>query len=194
MLQLFVPLARQALTEPREAASTLLSMGVPKAAYWPAFFALVALSVILNEVVALMTPGPAIGPQIAPLVMAALTALISAVSVWAIWKVGRAMGGTGSFDEALLLTIFLQAILFTGQLVEVGLMLILPPIAGLFSVALIILAFWLNVNFVAALHGFTSLWRAFGALILATLGVALVLIFLMTLTGIGPGMGGGGNV
>ena len=194
MLQLFVPLARQALTEPREAATTLLSMGVPKAAYWPAFLTLVVLSVILNEVVRMLTAVPVTGPQIAPLVMAGLAALISAVSVWAIWKVGRAMGGTGQFDEALLLTVFLQAILFAGQLVEVGLMLILPPLAGLFSVALIVLAFWLNVNFVAALHGFTSLWRALGALFLATLGVALVLIFLMTLTGFTPGMGGAGNV
>ena len=194
MLQLFVPLARQAVTEPREAASTLLSMGVPKEAYWPAFFALVALSVLLTEVLGTLSPAPESIISPGPLVMAALTAVISAVSVWAIWKVGRAVGGTGSFDEALLLTVFLQAILFAGQLVELGLLILLPPLAGLFSVALIVIAFWLNINFIAALHGFTSLWRAFGVLVMATIGVALVLIFLMTLTGIGPDMTGVANV
>ena len=194
MLQLFVPLARQAVTEPREAASTLLSMGIPKAAYWPAFFALVALSVILAETVALVAPPAPTVVMPGPLLMAALTALISAISVWAVWRVGRAAGGTGSFDEALLLTVFLQAILLAGQVVEFLLLLILPPLSGLFGIALIVLAFWLNINFIATLHGFSSLWRAFGVLVIATMGVALVLVFLMTLTGIGPGMTGGPNV
>ena len=94
MLQLFVPLARQALKEPREAASTLLSMGVPREAYWPAFFALVALSVLLTETLNMLSPAPEMFHAPGPLVMAGLTAVISAVSVWAIWKVGRAAGGT----------------------------------------------------------------------------------------------------
>ena len=194
MLQLFVPLARQALTEPREAASTLLSMGVPREAYWPAFFALVALSVLLTEALNMLSPAPELFDAPGPLIMAGLTAVISAVSVWAIWKVGRAAGGTGSFDEALLLTVFLQAILFAGQLIELGLLILLPPLAGLFSVALIVVAFWLNINFIATLHGFSSLWRAFGVLLIATVAVALVLVFLMTLTGIGPEMVGPPNV
>ena len=99
-----------------------------------------------------------------------------------------------NLDEALLLTVFLQAILFTGQLIELGLLILLPPIAGLFSVALIVVAFWLNINFIATLHGFSSLWRAFGVLVIATVAVALVLVFLMTLTGIGPEMVGAPNV
>lgn len=194
MLQLFVPLARQAMTEPREAASTLLSMGVPKEAYWPAFFVLVALSVLVTEVLGMLSPGPEPIISPGPLAMAGLTAVISAVSIWAIWKVGRAAGGTGSFDEALLLTVFLQAMIFAGQVIELGLLILLPPLAGLFSVALIVFAFWLNINFIATLHGFSSLWRAFGVLVIATIGVALVLVFLMTLIGIGPEMTGVPNV
>ena len=194
MMHAFISLGRQALSEPREAAATLLSMGVPRAAHWPAFFLLVVLSVLLNEIVSLMSPAPPLAMVIPPAIMVMLTALISAISIWAVWKVGQAMGGTGTFDETLLLTIFLQAILFAGQLVEFVLMIAMPVLAGLFSLALVIFAMWLNINFIATLHGFASLWRAFGVLIMATLGVALVLIFLMTLTGIGPDVVGSPNV
>ena len=194
MLSAFLSLGRQALSEPREAASTLLSMGVPREAHWPAFFLLVILSVLLNEIVTLMSPVEPLAFVLPPAVMVLLTALISAVSIWAVWKVGQSMGGRGTFEETLLLTIFLQAILFAGQLVELGLMVVMPVLAGLFSIALIVFAFWLNINFIATLHGFASLWRAFAVLMLATLGVALVLVFLMTLTGIGPASVGAPNV
>lgn len=194
MMSAFISLGRQALSEPREAASTLLSMGVPREAYWPAFFLLVVLSVLLNEIASLFSPAPPLAMVMPPVIMGMLTALISAISIWAVWKVGQAMGGTGTFNETLLLTIFLQAILFAGQLVELVLMLAMPVLAGLFSLALVIFAMWLNINFIATLHGFSSLWRAFGVLIMATLGVALVLIFLMTLTGIGPEVVGSPNV
>ena len=194
MLSVFLNLGRQALSEPREAAATLLSMGVPREAYWPAFFLLVVLSVLLNEVLSLISPAPPLAPTIPPIVMGLITAVISAVSIWAVWKVGQAMGGTGTFNETLLLTVFLQGILFAGQLVELVLLLAMPVLAGLFSLALVLFALWLNINFIATLHGFTSLWRAFGVLIMATLGVALALVFLMTLTGIGPGVVGAPNV
>ena len=194
MLRSLIFLGRQALREPREAASTLLSLGVPKEAHWPAFFLLVILSVILNQIVSLMSPADPLAIMLTPVVMVLLTALISAVSVWAVWKVGQSMGGRGTFEETLLLTIFLQSILFAGQLVELALMVTVPALAGLFSLVLVVFAFWLNINFIATLHGFQSLWRAFGVLMLATLGVALVLVFLMTLTGIGPSTVGVPNV
>lgn len=194
MMSAFLSLGRQALTEPREAASTLLSMGVPREAYWPAFLLLVVLSVLLGEVVGLLSPAQPLATVMPPVVMGLLTALISAISIWAVWKVGQAMGGTGTFDETLLLTVFLQSIMFAGQLVELVLMIAMPVLAGLFSLALVIFAMWININFIATLHGFASLWRAFGVLIMATLGVALVLIFLMTLTGIGPNAVGAPNV
>lgn len=185
-IETLLPLARQALSQPREAATTLLSMGVPRVALWPAFFLLVSLSILMIYVGSGLNPVGVDGaPAPSPLIMAIITAVVSAASVVAVWKVGQTLGGSGTFHEALLLTIFLQAILLAAQLVELFLALLVPPVAALFSVALIVLAVWINVNFIAALHGFASLWKSFGVLILASIGVALVLIFLMTLAGIG---------
>lgn len=183
MLKTFVPVAAQALREPREAASTLMSMGVPAVALWPAFGALVCLSVILSFLSAGIEQVPD-QASLSPLVLAFSSAVAGAASVFFVWKIGTAMGGTGKFEEALLLTVFLQGLIFAGQLVEFALYFFMPALSGLFSIAIIILTFWINLNFIAALHGFASLWKSFGVLLLASLGVAVILVFLMSLLGV----------
>lgn len=183
MLNSFVPVAAQAIREPREAASTLMSMGVPSAALWPAFGALVCLSVILS----FLSGGFEQVPDqsgLGPLVLAFSSAIAGAASVFLVWRIGAALDGTGEFEETLLLTVFLQGLIFAGQLVEFVLYLFFPALSGLFSIAIIILTFWINLNFIAALHGFPSLWKSFGVLLMASLGVALILIFLMSLLGV----------
>ncbi|MBT8460098.1 MAG: hypothetical protein KJN60_10545 [Boseongicola sp.] len=183
MLKTFVPVAAQAIREPREAASTLMSMGIPSAALWPAFGALVCLSVILS----FLSGGFEQVPDqvtLSPLVLAFSSAVAGAASVFLVWKIGSAMDGTGKFEEALLLTVFLQGLIFAGQIVEFLLFFFVPTLSGLFSIGVIILTFWINLNFIAALHGFASLWKSFGVLLLASLGVAMILIFLMSLLGV----------
>ncbi len=183
MWQPFLPVARQAINEPREAASTLMSMGVPREALWPAFFLFVVLSALLGSATEMLRPTVQ-GIPLTPFPFAFISGVAGAASVFAIWKVGQAMEGTGSFEETLLLMVFLQGILFIGQLIEFVLFIVAPPLSSLFSIALIVFAFWLNLNFIAALHGFTSLLRAFGCLIMASAGVALVLIVLLTVFGL----------
>lgn len=179
----FLPLARQAVFEPREAASAVLSIGVPSAALWPAFALFVILSSILVSVSELLSPSPN-GILFTPVPFAIVSGFAGAASVFAIWRVGRAMDGTGSLNETLLLMVFLQGILLIGQLAEFVLFLVAPPLSWLVSMALLVLAFWLNLNFIAVLHGFSSLMRAFGCLLLASAAVALALIFGSALFGV----------
>jgi len=182
MLAPFFPIARQALTQPREAATTLMSMGVPRAALWPAFGVLVAVASILTYVTA--PANPATGATISPFSLAIISGVAGAASVFAIWKVGEMMEGKGSLEETLLLTVFLQSLLLAGQVVELGIFLISPALASLFGFALLVWAFVLNLNFVAALHGFGSLWKALGCFLLATMAVAVVLLVVMAFLGI----------
>ncbi|NNL18831.1 MAG: hypothetical protein HKP37_08850, partial [Boseongicola sp.] len=133
MLKTFVPVAAQAIREPREAASTLMSMGIPSAALWPAFGALVCLSVILS----FLSGGFEQVPDqvtLSPLVLAFSSAVAGAASVFLVWKIGSAMDGTGKFEEALLLTVFLQGLIFAGQIVEFLLFFFVPTLSGLFSI------------------------------------------------------------
>ncbi len=183
MLNQFGPIAVQALKEPREAATTMLSMGVPRQALWPAFLLLVVLSVILMSV-SNATSGPTGAAIFSPFALVGMSAIAGAASVFAVFRVGQLMGGTGSFEEALLLTVFLQGIIFVGQVIEVFLFFTLTPISSLFSIVLLVLTFWLNLNFIATLHGFSSLGRAFVVLLLASLAVAVVLGIAMQMAGV----------
>lgn len=183
MLGMFLPVVKQSLREPREAAATLLSMGVPKALLWPGFALLVVLSVIL-----IFASGPLTAPgsenPVSPFGLTITSGLAGAASVFLVWKIGELLGGKGGFDETLLLTVFLQGMIFAGQLIELALIMVIPPLADIYYIALIVFMFWLNLNFIAVLHGFGSLWRAFGVLILASIGVAFVLVFAMSLAGV----------
>ena len=163
--------------------AALLSMGVPKPFLWPAFALLVVLSVIL-----IFASGPPAGPDgeilVSPFGLTISSALAGAASVFLVWKIGELFGGKGGFDETLLLTVFLQGMIFLGQLIELAIFFIIPPLADLYYFTLIVFMFWLNLNFIAVLHGFASLWRALGVLILASIGVFFVLVFAMSLAGV----------
>jgi hypothetical protein len=66
-------------------------------------------------------------------------------------------------------------------------MLVIPPVAGLITILAMGLFFWLLVNFIAALHSFTSLGMIFVATILTAFGIIFALSLILTLLGIGFG-------
>lgn len=174
-------IARQSLSEPRPAAANLMALGIPMPVVWNAFILVNILSVLLAAAMSgfqLQTP---------PILAAAFATGLSLASVVLIVKIGQALGGHGTFADALLLTTFLSAIFLAGQLFQLVLLLVLPPLAGLFGIALILFGAWLNINFIAAVHGFTSLWRAVGTLALGSLVLAMIVLFFMSMTGNIPG-------
>ncbi len=178
-------LALGAVRNPREAASTLLSIGIPTAALLPAFFLVVVLSVLLTVIGEAIGPQPAEpGPGFPPLAVAALLCALLGLYVFGLYKTGRAMGGTGSLAETALLIVFLQFILLLAQVVELALWVAAPPLAGIFVIAVAILAFWMNINFVDVLHGYGSLLRSFGLIIMVSFGIALVVMLILTMSGV----------
>jgi hypothetical protein len=178
-----VSLALGAVRNPREAADTLLSVGVPSAALLPAFLLVVVLSVILTIIGENIGMTDGEGAAFPPLAVAAVLCLLLAAYILGLWRTGQAMGGTGSLAETALLMVFLQFILLLAQVVEVVLWVAAPPLAGLFVIAVAILAFWININFVDILHGFGSLLKSFGLIIMVSLGLALAIMLMLTLSG-----------
>lgn len=186
-LTTLMPLVLQAIRNPREAAHTVLSLGVPQPALLPALALVVVLSILLTMIGTMVTPQPPAAEDavlFSPIAIAALLGGFLAAYIVGIHRAGRAMGGTGSLPEAALLMIFLQFVLLVGQVVEILLWLVAPPLAGLFVIAMAVLAFWININFVDVLHGFGSLMKSFLLVVLVSVGIALAIVFLMTLTGV----------
>jgi hypothetical protein len=97
----------------------------------------------------------------------------------------RFFGGTGSFEESALLVIWLQFILICVQVIQIATLFVLPPLAGLITIIAIALYLWLLVNFIAVLHGFTSLGMVFVATLLSAFALLFVFSLILSVLGLG---------
>ncbi|HEY0275027.1 MAG TPA: YIP1 family protein [Paenirhodobacter sp.] len=159
------------LRDPQQAARALLALNLPMPARWMAVGAVVALSATLGTVaelafMAVTRSGGA--PAAAPLVMAALQFGLVLYGAWAMGFFGRIMGGRGGFADALILVTWIEAVLLLAQILQLVLMLVVPALSVIGSIGLILLLFWLLINFTAALNGFTNI---------AKVGISVVAIF-----------------
>jgi hypothetical protein len=111
--------------------------------------------------------------------------LLLVVMVFAIFWIGRSMGGTGSFEETILLVAWLQFIMVCIQGVQAVSLIVLPSLVGsLIGVAGLVIFMWLLTNFIAVLHGFSSLFQVFVMILVAAFGIAFGLSIILTLIGV----------
>jgi len=180
------------VTNPREGATTVLSMAPPIRALWLMFAIVVTMTLFMGELVALLSDLPEQGPLTdaynSPLLLGMVQAALLCVMVFAIHHIGRWFGGTGRFEEALLLIVWLQFIFVCLQVVQIALMILMPPLGALMPILAVGLFLWLLVNFIAVLHGFTSLGMVFVMTILSGIGVIFVLSFVLAILGVGADM------
>ncbi|WP_439138173.1 Yip1 family protein [Roseicyclus sp.] len=181
-------LARETVSNPREGAATILDLGLSVPALRIAFALVVVLSMLLGELVVLVTPPPPEGAlSLSPVTLGLVQAAFLFVIAHAITLIGRWFGGTGGFEGALSLLIWMQFIFLCVQVLQLLAIMILPPLAGLITILALGLFFWLLVNFIATLHGFTSLGMIFVMTILSAFGIIFGLSLILTLLGIGFG-------
>lgn len=183
-------LARETVSNPQEGAATVLSIAPARQALWMMFALVVVLSLLLREGVMLLTDLPTGGPIMGPMQNSSLMlGLVMAgflfITIHAVHRIGQFFGGSGSFEEAALLVIWLQFILICVQVIQIATLFILPPLASLITILAIGLYVWLLVNFIAVLHGFTSLGLVFVATLLSAFGLLFVFSLVLTLLGLG---------
>lgn len=182
MEQALFTIARQAYREPREAAVSLLSLGVPSTAVWPAFGVIVLISVLIGGISDLFAP-PAAGVQVSYFLMCVLLTVVFLSFAVAVWKIGRLFGGNGKFEESLVVGIFFQAVLLPFQILQLVLAIAVPGLAGIYAIGLLLYGIWMNVNFIDALHGFASFGKSFGVLLLGSFAAAIALLVSVAIFG-----------
>lgn len=172
---------------PRDGARWVMATEMPRVARWEALLLSVVISVILAQISVFLMPmqgdmGMAtlmINPVMAGIIQMSLLVMM----VFAIFWIGRAMGGEGGFGNTILLVAWLQFVMVCLQLIQTLSVVLIPPMAGLIGIVGFILFFWLLTNFVAELHGFQSLGRVFMVIVLAMFGFAFGLSVILTLIG-----------
>ena len=173
---------------PREGASEVLSLGLPRDAIWIVVGLVVVLSIILAQISSLMLGARGGDPDdmlaIGPIAGLAIQLGVLLGMGGAVHLVGRAMGGSGSFPEALLLIAWLQFIMVCVQVIQLLAILVMPPLTGIIFVLGLALFLWLLTNFVAVLHGFRSLAQVFVMILVSAFAIAFFLSLALTFLGV----------
>ena len=172
----------RAFREPRAAAADLIALGIPREVLLPAMLLVVVLSVIINAVAEALAPS--LMSTVTHFQMTVFLLALFVAFALAMCKVGQALGGIGQCQDSLLLAVFFQAIFIPLQIFQVVLLAISPVLASFLALFLYVLGIWVNINFIAALHGYSSLGKAFGVMILSSLVVAVVMMLVAPLVGI----------
>jgi len=183
------PLLRETVTDPQGVARRMAQWRAPRAVLWQALIAVVLINVLLLQVENLIRPFPVdpFGPLFQnPLVFGVAQAGFAVLTVFGAYWIGHMFGGTGRFDSTIIFLTWLQIVASAIQLLQVVLLLVVPSLYDLAGMIGFALSLWLFVNFVAVLHGFSSLGKVFAGLIGTLLAVALIFVVVLNLIGVVP--------
>ncbi len=187
-------LARLTLSDPRAAARELMQDRAAQARAIELAGLVVIAGVAFSWLLSVLLPGPTVAildtMLSKPLLYALIQFMLLMISVLAIFMVGRLFGGTGSFEQTLLLSVWLQFYMLVVQVAAAGVVLLVPGLAGLLNIAIMIYFVWLTVNFIAELHGFRSLWKILAGLLGTAFALAILASLILSLLGVSMVMDG----
>lgn len=171
-------------------ARKILGMQFPKDVLWTALALIVVLNVVLLAALQLFSPAPiAFEGQVfslSPFASAAIIGVFLVLLVFGTYFAGRILGGQGTFVATLTIIVWFQSISLTLEAIQLGLVLISPPIASIFGMLSLGALIWCFVNFVNILHGFENLGKAILAILFALIGTGLAAGMVLAILGLGP--------
>lgn len=184
------PLLKQSLTDPAGVARTLVGLNLPRNVLWTALLLMAALQSVLFALSNLVMPPEDLLPAVlsSPLRFFMLTAAMLALTVSAIYWVGRLMGGDGAFEDVLVVIVWMQVLRLLVQLVSLVLALAIPQLAVMLLVAASLVGIYILVHFIDQAHRLNSLAKSIGVLVLAMVALVVALSLLAALF-LGPTVG-----
>lgn len=172
---------------PREGLSALMALGLDRGTLWLALALVATLSAILSLLGSLLlgVPGVIAGPVVLPPLSAAmLEASTLVITVFAVFWIGRAAGGTGTFEDSILAVAWLWFIILCVQAVQTVLLVTGPLLPGLLSLFGVALMFYLLTQFVALIHGFISHLKVFLMIIVSLVGLTVGFTIILAIIGV----------
>lgn len=173
-------LVRLTVADPVEGGRAVLALNPPVLLRWMLLAAAILVSVVLIYLLPVLT-GQA-GDMPSPFAFAAGQGVLNGVVVALVAYAGRAFGGTGSFDDALLLMAWLQSVTVALLVLQLAVLVLIPALNLPVTLASIVISVWMLVGFVCALHGFQSrIMVLVGGVMVFTITafvLSLVLLFL----------------
>lgn len=175
---------------PRVAAKRVLAVGFPAGFVLEAAVLVTSVGVVLGYLAMLTDPGALdrvsatiLGrPLLGAMVQLAALAVVVVLTV----RIGRLFGGTGGFQGALTLVVWLNAVMVLIQTAQLGALAVAPPVAAAMAIVTIFWALWAFSSFVAELHGFRSTPIVIGVVVLTSIVLFFGTAMILAILGITP--------
>ena len=179
-------LVSRTVTDPASVAQSLKQRSFETQTLWMGLVLVSVLSVLLLAVSNALLPAsvPEGAIVLSPFAYGAIIAVSIVMLVYAVHLVGRFFGGTGTFPQTMALMIWLQVLAMAVQVIQIVTMLILPPLAGIVSLAGVFLMLYCLAQFINVLHNFDSLLKAIGVFIVAVVAIGIVLAVVLSFLGV----------
>ena len=181
MLTDFVKLVINTIKDPKQVALKISLITLPPVTLWSLVVLVVIISVLLSELANWLLPVKPTQTSLilisSPFLATVILTVLMTVMIFLTFYIGKLFGGTGSIESTISVIVWLQTTMIALQVVQLILIPFLPSLAMILGFFAGILFFWLYVNFILVLHGFTSLGKVFFGVIASMLGV----IFLFSL-------------
>lgn len=170
--------------DPAGTARALAAWRLGMGTLWSMMLLVIVLSVLVLEAGLMLSPSEAAMIIASPFTLCVILGASLVMLAFAIQLTGRMFGGTGRFPAALLLIVWWQAMALLIQLVQTATLLISPPLSGIVALAGLSWMVFALLHLVNVLHGFDSLLKSLGAVVVGILGISLGTALLLTLVGV----------
>lgn len=166
----------ESLKRPRNAAAQIVAMEFAPRDLIEAAIAITSAGMVLAYA-AVMVNSDTVDPLTASILRMPLLGAVAQLAFMALvigltFRVGRMFGGQGDLAGAAKIVIWLNAVMLAIQCVQLVLLVLMPPVAGLVAFITIFWLIWAFASFVGALHDFRNT-----VLIVAGIFVVLMLVF-----------------
>ena len=174
----------QSFRDPAGTAQWLAGVAISRATLYTMGALVTVLSVIVLEIGLLLSPAEAEILRATPFTLCVVLGASLIMMVFAVQLTGQMLGGRGRFGTALLLVIWWQAMALIIQVAQTVALLILPPVAGILTLAGLVWLVFALLHFVNVLHGFDSLPKALATVAIGIVGISVGLAVLLSLIGV----------
>lgn len=185
-------LLKQSLSDPPGAMARLRALGLTSGERWMALALAAVVSTLLARGAEALFPVELSGPMALlhdmPLLLTAVQFGAAVLGAGLIASVGRAFGGTGSFDDALLMLAWIEAVIIALQTLQLLLTILFPLSAAMLTLVAFGLYVYLLVRLTTAMHGFRNPFMVGIAMVGALFFMGSVLGLLLSIFGLTPPM------
>lgn len=190
--ELLGALLRRTLNNPADGARGVIDLGLARRDLWFALLLTTILSVFLLS----LTQGPSLylpmGGEpvvVGPLTYAVILGSGLVVLVFALYFMGRILGGVGTFPATLAIIVWLEVLGLIARSAQAVASWISGSAEMIVAVLGTVYLLWCLIRFTNELHEFNSIGKSILTLVLVFLGITFGILPILTLIGVGASQG-----